>query len=189
MEEMATIRRAHGLSFRELGQLAGTSAATLNAYERGRISPTWTTFQRVARSAGFEPVIDLVDALPTWAYPVEQLVDDLRDAPEPDRLRHAVEFSDRWHETPADQRRLLIHGDPGSTDQPRWDALVGGLVEHLCWHDGMTAPPWVGDPTRFLDGRWWPVDLPSLRSASLAAAPASFARRGVMLDRSTWDRA
>ena len=73
MEEIGEIRRARRWSFRELAAAAGTSAATLNAYERGRVSPTWATFERIARCTGLEPVIDLIPALPGWAYPAVSL--------------------------------------------------------------------------------------------------------------------
>lgn len=176
------------MTFRRLAEAAGTSPATLNAYERGRMSPTWSTFKRIARSVGFEPVIELVPALPPSAYPVGSLVGDLVAAPLGDRLRLVVEFVDRWSEVAPDQQVLLVDADPGSTGDPRWDALVGGIVEHLCWHAGRPAPSWVGQPSRFLLGRWWPVDLPTIRVASLADTPASLERRGVMLSRSSLER-
>lgn len=95
---------------------------------------------------------------------------------------------DRWSETPEEQRVLLIHLDPGSTGEPHWDALVGGMVERLCWHAGQRAPGWVGHAGRFLDHRWWPVDLPLLRVWTLADTPAALVRRGVMLSRTDLER-
>lgn len=186
---IAELRARTGLSFRGLAALSGTSAATLHAYEHDRVSPTWATLERIARNVGLEPTIEFTPSLPPWAYPVGSLVTDLATAPERDRLRHVVEFADRWAETPQEQRSLLVAADPGSTGAPPWDALVAGLVEHLTWHAGLAAPRWCGAPSRFLDRRWWPVDLPSLRARSLAETPAAFERRGVMLARSTFERA
>ncbi len=63
MDTAALIRRARarsGLSLRLLAELAGTSHATISAYEAGRINPSVRTVQRIIRAAGFGLVIDLV---------------------------------------------------------------------------------------------------------------------------------
>jgi transcriptional regulator with XRE-family HTH domain len=52
----STLRRAReaaGLSLRELARRAGTSHATLRAYEQGQKMPTVATFLRVLDASGF----------------------------------------------------------------------------------------------------------------------------------------
>jgi transcriptional regulator with XRE-family HTH domain len=56
-------RRRSGLSLRALASRAGTSHATLAAYESGRKVPTVGTFDRVLRAAGFVPQIVLTPAV------------------------------------------------------------------------------------------------------------------------------
>jgi transcriptional regulator with XRE-family HTH domain len=56
-------RRRSGLSLRALATRAGTSHATLAAYESGRKVPTVGTLDRVLRAAGFVPEIVLTPAL------------------------------------------------------------------------------------------------------------------------------
>jgi transcriptional regulator with XRE-family HTH domain len=172
-----------GMSVRGLARSARTSASTLSAYERSLKSPTWTTTERITRAAGFEPVVTLVPHAPAGTYPVATLVVDLRASDEADRLRLVFEFVARWHEFAGSPRAHLVLEDPGSSRDERWDALVGGLVEHLCWHDGIEAPGWVGAPERFLDRLWWPVDAPVVRIWALEDAPASLLRHGVVLSR------
>ncbi len=46
-------REQSGLSLRELGRLAGTSHATLLAYESGKKIPTVGTLERIIAAAGF----------------------------------------------------------------------------------------------------------------------------------------
>jgi transcriptional regulator with XRE-family HTH domain len=63
MNFAAVTRRARiraGFSLRHLAERAGTSHATLSAYETGRVSPSVQTVQRIIRAAGFEMAIDLV---------------------------------------------------------------------------------------------------------------------------------
>ncbi len=56
-------RRRSGMSLRALAARAGTSHATLAAYESGRKVPTVGTLDRVLRAAGFVPEIVLTPAL------------------------------------------------------------------------------------------------------------------------------
>ena len=58
----AAIKRARqraGLSLRELARRAGTSHATLAAYESGRKVPSVETFDRIVRAAGYAPIVEL----------------------------------------------------------------------------------------------------------------------------------
>lgn len=56
---LRTARRRARLSLRALARRAGTSHATLHAYETGAKDPTVGTLIRVARAAGFEPDVEL----------------------------------------------------------------------------------------------------------------------------------
>jgi transcriptional regulator with XRE-family HTH domain len=53
-------RRDSGLSQRALARRAGTSQATLSAYETGRKSPTLDTLARIVRAAGQDLHIQVV---------------------------------------------------------------------------------------------------------------------------------
>src|SRR3954470_12161087 len=63
MDAGATLRRARldaGLTLRALAQRAGTSHATLAAYEAGRAIPRVDTLDRILRAAGYATDIDVV---------------------------------------------------------------------------------------------------------------------------------
>lgn len=65
MDAARLLRRARqlaGLTTRELARRAGTSHATVSAYESGRKVPSVETLGRLLRGAGFEPMVDLVPA-------------------------------------------------------------------------------------------------------------------------------
>ena len=65
MEAAVTLRQAREastLSRRALALRAGTSAATLAAYESGRVNPSVAVFARIIESAGFTPTITLSPA-------------------------------------------------------------------------------------------------------------------------------
>jgi transcriptional regulator with XRE-family HTH domain len=54
-----TLRQRAGLSLRQLARRAGTSHATLSAYEHGRVEPGVDTVERIARAAGFSVTAEL----------------------------------------------------------------------------------------------------------------------------------
>jgi len=54
-----SVRRRSGLSLRQLAGRAGTSHATLSAYEHGRVSPTIDTVVRIAAATGLRPEVQL----------------------------------------------------------------------------------------------------------------------------------
>jgi transcriptional regulator with XRE-family HTH domain len=63
MDAGRTLRRARvraGLSLRALAERAGTSHATLAAYEAGRAVPRVDALDRILRAAGYATDIDLV---------------------------------------------------------------------------------------------------------------------------------
>lgn len=56
---LRTARRRSRLTLRALAARAGTSHATLAAYESGAKVPRVDTLERIVRAAGFEPVVEL----------------------------------------------------------------------------------------------------------------------------------
>jgi transcriptional regulator with XRE-family HTH domain len=59
-----TARRQSELSLRALAALAGTSHATLSAYESGRVDPTMTVFTRIIGATGHSLESTLLKAPP-----------------------------------------------------------------------------------------------------------------------------
>lgn len=63
MNPVRTIRLVSSVTQEELAARAGTSQATISAYENGRKSPTWRTLLHLARSVGLEPAVSFVPPL------------------------------------------------------------------------------------------------------------------------------
>ncbi len=62
MDASSAVRRARqqsGLTLRELGRRAGTSHATLAAYESGRVVPSVATLDRILAAAGRDAEVSL----------------------------------------------------------------------------------------------------------------------------------
>lgn len=98
-------------------------------------------------------------------------------------FRHAVrEFLDEFAlRADADSRVEAVDESPPATEDPRHDAFLGALAEHLALAHGFQRPAWSIEPARFLDRFWFVSDVPGFRAIAIAQTPAAFRRRGVFL--------
>lgn len=78
-------------------------------------------------------------------------------------------------------RAEAIAERPADTGDPRHDAYLGALAEHLAAVHGVDRPAWSVEPGRFLDRFWFVSEVPGFRAISIAQAPAAFRRRGVFV--------
>lgn len=170
-----------GLTQQQLAQLAGTSQSAVAAYEAGTRQPTLPVLMRMVRASGHTLECDVrpdprVFSLADLAERLRSTDDEAR------RIRLVLEFlrgaDDDGHPLP-----LLVSREPEPTGDQRYDALLAALAEDLCIHAGIAPPRWVCLPGRFLDHAWWMSELPSARARALVHTPASYRRRGVMIDR------
>ena len=81
-----------------------------------------------------------------------------------------------------------IADEPALSGDERLDALLAAAAEHAAFHADADVPDWLSNDDRFLRTAWFPIDLPSLRVRGLVSSPASFARRGIFIDRSDLER-
>ena len=60
-------------------------------------------------------------------------------------LRYCFEFLDEYRDASPEDRRSLLSRESRPTGEPRWDAFLAALGEHLAFHEGTTirldAPP------------------------------------------------
>lgn len=177
-----------GTSPSGLAARAGVSRALVRDYLRGAEQPSVAQLARLVRSLGLEPVVDLVPAYrPTT---LRELGDHLVDeADETRRWRLLQEFLRGYGEEGRAAREGLVADRPPLVS-PRWDALLGGVAEHLAFHGQQPVPAWSLEPDRFLDRWWFPgaVDAEG-RTWRMVSAPAALAARGVWLDRAAMERA
>lgn len=180
------LRRARaqaGLTQTRLAELAGTTQSAIAAYEAGTREPTVPVLTRLCAAAGSRLTLDIVSEPSLY-----RLADVARDiarvdaADEARRLRLVFEFLRGAHED-AHPLVLLMATEPCPTGDQRFDALLAAIAEDLSVHADETPPNWVHDASRFLDRAWWVSDLPSARASALVHTPASYRRRGVMIER------
>lgn len=111
--------------------------------------------------------------------------DELREADDGFRLRLLLhEFGLGWQDTPVADRSRLISDEPAPVD-PRWDAFVAAMAEHLAYTSGLSAPDWIFQEDRYLPSLWFAAgaSLATLRTEALVHTPAHFEAHGVLLAR------
>ena len=91
------------------------------------------------------------------------------------------EFLDEYALRPPALRQASIASLPPLTGDMRWDAFLGALAEFLSLRDGLAVPQWCLSSERFLDTFWFVSGTAGFRAISIAQAPISFKRRGVMI--------
>lgn len=180
-EVLRQTRLDGGLTQAEVAALAHTSQSAIAAYETGAREPTWSVLERIVRASGH--LLELTVRPDPVLFRLADLAAEIADTPhETVRLRLVFEFL-RAAAEDGHPVRVLVAREPGPTGDRRFDALLAAVAEDRCVHAGIRPPAWVHDDSRFLDGLWWVSDLPSARASALVHAPASYRRRGVMIDR------
>lgn len=98
------------------------------------------------------------------------------------------DFLDDWYAANRDQREEMLREEPPKTGDPRFDAYLAALAEHLAVTCNLPVPEWTGKPERFLDRFWFPTAFKSLHATALVESPAAFRRRGIFIDRTAFMR-
>jgi hypothetical protein len=70
---------------------------------------------------------------------------------------------------------------PLPAGEPRQDAYLGALAEHLAVRHGLERPAWSVEADRFLSRFWFVSEVPGFRAISIAQTPAAFRRRNVFV--------
>jgi hypothetical protein len=107
--------------------------------------------------------------------------ESLTNGNESEATRVAFDFVRQFDAAATSEKVQMVSERPAPTTDPRYDALLGALVEHLCARWEVPVPAWVQDPDRFLSQWWFVSGLRSLHASALAQSPISFARRGVFI--------
>lgn len=93
---------------------------------------------------------------------------------------HAVrEFLDQMPRVDDAELGELLSQRPDLSGDPRADALIAGIAEHMAATRGLECPRWVLEPQRFLDVFWFVSEVVGFRAIALAQTPVALKRRGV----------
>ena len=177
-------RLAAGLTQRDLARLGGTSASAVNRYERGRVSPSVRTLDRLLAAcsqSGHRRWSSFAQLAPAMA--VEFLTGRPLDA-----WRLVGEVIDDDRTRSAEELLATVAERPSDTGEDRVDATVAALAEWLCVRRGLVPPPWTQEPARVARRWWFVTGDPAFHAMAFRESPISFARRGIFVTRGGLER-
>jgi transcriptional regulator with XRE-family HTH domain len=180
-------RRRRGLSQRDLARLAGVTQPTIAAIESGRRNPSFDLFDRIVRLGGLPIEVRLVDedhhsAAAAAREVAARLGDGAREggAPEDGALRSVIDLRDALVRSPAEELYHLVADRPPLCGEPRWDALIAGVVEEVCCDRRQPPPSWTQEPERFVRPLWYLSTLRAFHEWERETVPAALLRHGVL---------
>lgn len=92
------------------------------------------------------------------------------------------EFLDEFYtEEAAAARTQMIEHEPPLSDNPRANAYLAAVAEHLALSNKLPVPDWVSTPPRFLKMPFFPCGLESLKATLLVESPTAFRRRMIFV--------
>ena len=84
----------------------------------------------------------------------------------------------------SDEQQSMIEQEPSLIGDPRLDAYIGAVGEHLARRWGLDhIPRWTSAKERSLDCPWFPgAETPKLHSFQLVYSPIAFRRRDIFTE-------
>lgn len=178
---LSSARRNRSVSGRALARRTSSSQAGLVGVERGTTDATVDRLDRILRSLDYQ-LVALPTRLGTAANSAEDarrfLVDSRVDA----AFRVVLQLAADLESADPALRVALCVSPPAPTGDPRFDALLAGIVEHLLSKDSLPLPEWVAEDTRTLAEPWDVEPVPALRAAARKRTPRALRRHGVFVD-------
>jgi hypothetical protein len=92
------------------------------------------------------------------------------------------EFLDEYYTEPdAAERARMLAAEPPLAPEPRWNAYLAAVAEHLSFRERTAVPDWATRPERFLKHPYFPSGLESLKATLLVESPTAFRRRMIFV--------
>ena len=80
------------------------------------------------------------------------------------------------------ERQVEALRDPPPLVEPKWDALLAAITEHIARLHGHEPAAWAEEPHRFLDEPWIVTPYAAVARDAVEHCPAAFARHAVFID-------
>lgn len=87
-----------------------------------------------------------------------------------------------------DDLEHMISAEPELLGEPRHDAFLACLAEHIAMTHRLVTPGWVGGTDRFLAEWWFPANVSGYEAIAVRESPPAFRRRGIFIPVSMLER-
>lgn len=96
--------------------------------------------------------------------------------------RFLRELLDEFYSEPdPGARAAMLRDEPPLFDEPRRNAYLAAVAEHLASRNQLQVPDWTEAKERFLDEPFFPCGLESLKPILLQESPPAFRRRMIFV--------
>lgn len=176
-------RLAAGLTAKQVARVAGTSESNVAAYERGAKRPSPRTLERLtaAIAAGKESPIYVYGFVTVASAAVGIRAGIRKGWPTDDLFRVVIECINNSESLKTEADLAIFYARPSTTGDPRWDALLAGVIEHRFRVTGQDPPAWVAE-IRPLDAVWYVAGIRGMYDWALENTPPELKARGIVLD-------
>lgn len=181
------LRREAGLTQAELARRAGTSQATISAYEVGTKVPSLSTLERLAKAGGAGLVLDLLSPSPPCPGSLAEAAAHIADTAAKDgdtnyAIRVCADFLTWVRSAPGPDVVTAVADPAPSTGDERFDALVAGVGEMAALSAEVGTPEWIRARSGCLRPWWFAVGEESLWAYLMQHTPPALSSRGVFID-------
>lgn len=170
----------------QVARAAGTAESNISAYERGTKQPGPAALSRIeaAVDAGQDGIVHARTLLTVPATAAALRTGLKADWSTADLLRVVRQMRSDLHllhrGAEPDQQWKAFLAPPSTTGDPRWDAMLAGVVEDYALSTGLPVPAWTRGRT--LPEFWWVSDVATLRAYAFSHSPFALQIRGVLVD-------
>lgn len=179
-QALRTARAARSTSQRGLARATGTHQPNIAAMESDAHSPTVSGLERYLRALDYRLTILPTRLRAAWEtagdIAAHLAVNDHSTA-----FREVIQLSDDFARTTPDIRVALSVTPPPLCGDPRYDALLAGVVDYWLAKTSSPRPGWLSEDSRRLDVHWVVEPLDELHDEARKATPDVILQHGVVL--------
>lgn len=176
-------RKSAGMSQTELARRSSTFQANISSIENGLTDPGISTIEQCLSTLGYS-LIALPTNKPSVAQFTLSIAKAIANKKETKAFRLFIQLNDNLTAVTPDIRLALCISPPPLTGDPRYDALIAGLVEFHLSVFSVPLPEWIGESNRKLKIRWIVDPYVTSEASILKKTPKAFLRHNVLISKS-----
>lgn len=178
-------RKSRRLTQKQLAERTRIDQSQVSRSEGGR-DAEFATVERLLAGAGHR-----LYSAPTQRDDAATVAEEIRrrlaEGDKDRALRALLQLNDNLVAERGLVRGVLGLAEPATTQERVWDAALAGLVAWRLREEGLPAPEWVIDPSRFLSEPATLAVDPADPTPPASAVPDELAERGVLVWRDTFE--
>lgn len=180
MEQLALLRRAKGMSQRQLALLAGLSYKTIQLIETGGQDTKVSSLSAIAKAFGYPPTgvqeqIEILFATPPDSIRI--ISEEIHRSKKDFWKTCLFNFVDAFRRS---KNLTYVVSPPVENLNPGLKVLLTSTVETLCQELHLDIPAWCGGISP-LEKPWFVSGIENLKAMALVESPIHFRKRNIFV--------